>query len=66
MKASDFREGDQVTYTPKFGAPEKGMVKSVSESYVFVVYKCDNDWPRFRQFTAASTNPSDLILGWHE
>lgn len=59
--------GDKVTYTPEYGEYEKGIIKSFSDSgfIAFVVYKCDNDWKNYQNYTGASTNIEDLILGWN-
>ena len=57
------KPGDKVTYLPN---NEKGIVKSISrvEGYVFVVYKCDENWKNYYNYTGASTRISDLKLGW--
>lgn len=39
---------------------EKGRIKSWNEKWIFVVYKCDNNWDRFQDYTAAATKPEDL------
>lgn len=39
---------------------EEGRIKSWNGLYIFVVYKCDNQWDRFQDFTAAATDPEDL------
>ncbi len=41
---------------------ERGRLKSWNETTVFVVFKCDGDWDRFREFTGQSTNPRDLTF----
>lgn len=58
--------GQKVTYIPDFGDKEIGMVKSISKSGVFVVYYCAGRWKYFDQYTAALTDPADLIEGWDE
>ena len=59
------KPGDYVTYIPK---NERGIIKSLSkqDGYVFVVYKCNNDWKHYYNYTAASTRISDLEIGWVE
>lgn len=52
--------GRWVRYCPSFGEPEKGRIKSWNQRYIFVVYKCDNQWHRYQDFTAAATSPFDL------
>ena len=39
---------------------ELGRIKSWNDKYVFVVYKCDNQWDRFQDFTGCATKPEDL------
>jgi hypothetical protein len=39
---------------------EDGRIKSWNERTVFVVYRCDNQWQRFADFTAAGTLPESL------
>jgi putative NIF3 family GTP cyclohydrolase 1 type 2 len=39
---------------------ETGRVKSWNDTYIFVVYKCDQQWERFQDFTGAATDPQDL------
>lgn len=57
--------GDKVTHVPSHGQSEKGIVKEViSEDKVRVVYKCNNDWHNFKDYTSALTNTKDLIPGW--
>jgi hypothetical protein len=39
---------------------EKGRIKSWNEEFIFVVYKCNEEWERFMEFTGCATNPEDL------
>lgn len=61
-----FRIGDKVTYVPKEGNVEYGIVKSISEDFekVFVVYECNNDWDYYMVYTAKSTEKKYLYHGW--
>ena len=52
--------GKWVIYTPDFGLPEKGKIKSWNDKFIFVVYKCDDQWQRFEEYTGCATNPEDL------
>ena len=52
--------GKWVWYKPKFGAIEKGRLKTFNEAWIFVVYKCDNQWGHFLRYTSAATDPADL------
>lgn len=44
------------------GEIETGKIKSRNDRAVFVVYRCNNEWNRFSEFTAAATDPSDLTF----
>ena len=52
--------GRWVWYTPGHGDKEKGKLKSWNSHFIFVVYKCDGEWERFRDFTGQPTKSSDL------
>jgi hypothetical protein len=39
---------------------EIGRIESWNDRTVFVVYKCDGQWHRFEDFTAAGTMPESL------
>lgn len=56
--------GKYVKYTPPFegGISETGRIKSWNTKFVFVVYRCDNNWDEYEKYTAAATNPYDLIF----
>ena len=51
--------GIWVLYKPK---GEIGRVKSTNDKWVFVVYNCDSQWERFKDYTAAATDPNDLRI----
>ena len=44
---------------------EDGRIKSWDEKTVFVVYRCDNQWQRFADFTAAGSLPESLTFIEH-
>ena len=52
--------GRYVIYTDINGLQEKGRIKSWNDKYIFVVYHCDNNWDNFKNYTGASTHPSNL------
>ena len=54
--------GKWVEYNDGVGKKEKGRIKSWNDKYIFVVYKCANQWNRFDDFTGCSTNPMDLAF----
>ena len=66
-----FSPGDKVTYAPDYLADkpemwEHGIVKRVNpygHGY-FVVYKCEGNWDRYEDYTAANTITKYLLLGW--
>jgi len=38
----------------------KGKIKSWNEYNIFVVYKCNNEWDKYQDYTGCSTSPKDL------
>lgn len=54
--------GRWVDYHDDSGKIEVGKIKSWNDQVVFVVYRCNNEWHRFKEFTAAATNPADLTF----
>lgn len=52
--------GRWVEYRGGAGEVERGRIKSWNDSYIFVVYKCNDEWDRFQDFTGVSTRPEDL------
>ena len=51
--------GRWVKYWP---TDERGRIKSWNSKWVFVVYKCDNEWERFQNYTGCASKPSDLTF----
>ena len=51
-------------YKPQVGELERGKIKSFDNKaqVAWVVYKCNEDWDNYENYTAASTNYSDLRL----
>jgi hypothetical protein len=47
---------------PGTGETGRGRIKSWNAWSVFVVYRCNNEWHRFTEFTAAATDPADLTF----
>ena len=52
--------GKWVVYTPIAGVAECGRIKSWNKEFIFVVYKCNKEWGRFKDFTGQATDPEDL------
>jgi len=60
LKETDI--GKWVNYRSMVGDKvERGRIKSWNDKFVFVVYKCNEEWYRFQDFTGASTRPKDLF-----
>jgi len=59
LKQSDI--GRWVIYNTGFKL-EEGKIKSWNDKYIFVVYKCDDDWDNFKDYTGCATRPEDLIF----
>ena len=43
---------------------ENGIIKSVANGLVFVVFYCDDDWDSYRNYTGQSCSAIDLGEGW--
>lgn len=67
--------GDKVHYQPAHYGPdefENGLVKEIpnypegspGHGCIRVVYNCNGEWHRYREYTAALTRLEDLRLGW--
>ena len=55
--------GSKVHYS-KNGKKENGIVKTIRKNTTFVVYKCNEDWENYTDYTGVNTNLSDLTYGW--
>lgn len=53
-----FKIGDKVIYKNR----EIGIVKSISNKFIFVVYNYDEDYGHYENYTAAATLRKDLEL----
>ncbi len=64
------RIGDKVHYQPGHYEEsywENGIVKEIRENNlegVWVVYNCNGEWRRYKDYTSALTMLIDLKLGW--
>ena len=52
--------GREVIYTDGVRAEQFGRIKSWNDKWIFVVYKCADDWDNYQDYTGAATDPSDL------
>ena len=57
------KEGDKVSYINDY-ILEHGIIKSIDGDYAFVVYKCNDDWDNYKDYTGVRTPISNLFLGW--
>lgn len=58
------QDGDFVHYVPGFGKLENGRIKSIDEDSAFVVYHCNDEWSRFREYVGQKTHLNNLRPGW--
>lgn len=54
-----FNVGDKVTYNK-----EHGIIKTIKDGNIFVVYNCGGDWGNYENYTAANTSKNKLVRGW--
>lgn len=54
--------GKWIEYRGRGGEVERGRIKSWNDKFIFVVYRCNNEWHKFQDFTGAATNPEDLVF----
>lgn len=60
-KNNQINPGDFVHYIP---TRENGRVKTIGEFSGFVVYKCNEEWDRYEDYTGQYTDIKDLRKGW--
>ena len=51
-----------IEYRDGVGNIERGKIKSWNDRFVFVVYRCEGEWNRFKDFIGAATDPNDLTF----
>ena len=39
---------------------EDGKIKGWNNNWIFVVYLCNNEWDKFKDYTGNATEPNDL------
>lgn len=69
MDRTKLNVGDLVTYIPfgKGASPdqqEHGKVKEVKENGAVVVYKCNNEWSKWKDYAGEWTGFHCLTKGW--
>lgn len=60
----ELKPGDYVHYTPTVGPKENGRIKSINGEAAFVVYKCNEEWEHYQDYTGCGTDISQLSPGW--
>lgn len=58
---TELNPGDRVTFLM---TNENGIVKSIADDGVFVVFNCDNDWDNYMDYTASFCLIGTLKKGW--
>jgi len=66
LKPEELKNGMKVHFCPKSGPTVNGIIKSHNTHTAYVVYKCNNNWSKYQDYTGVSTNISDLREGWIE
>jgi len=64
IKLDELKEEDvgrHVIYIDSTGEKTFGRIKYWNHKWIFVVYKCDNNWNNYQNYTAASTDPNNLV-----
>lgn len=61
---ANIEEGSYVHYIPDHGEIENGRVKLLGKTFAFVVFKCNNEWERYEDYTGQRTPLIQLHLGW--
>jgi hypothetical protein len=59
----EFVVGEKVTYITSY-KKEHGIVKSIRDGNIFVVYNCNEDWDNYKDYTAANTPHKMLVKEW--
>lgn len=62
----EFTIGQKVhyKYTNNTYKSENGIIKEIREHWIFVVFKCDNDWENYTKYTSEGCDPKNLCDGW--
>lgn len=51
--------GRFVVYNDGFKT-QLGRIKSYNEKFIFVVYHCNNNWDRYKDYTGCATSPENI------
>jgi hypothetical protein len=58
------KEGDYVHYWPGYGKPENGRVKHITPHAMFIVFKCNDEWQHYKDYTGQNTPVEYVRHGW--
>ena len=50
--------GKWVEHTP---TGEKGIIKTIRDHIIFIVYQCGGNWDNYKDYTACATHIEDLV-----
>lgn len=59
----EFEVGEKVTYITPY-EKSHGIIKSIRDGSIFVVYNCNGDWDNYFDYTAANTPIKMLVKEW--
>ena len=59
-KLKFFHAGRYVVFDDGIREKQIGRIKRWNDTWIFVVYKCGEDWEDFKDYTACATKPEDL------
>jgi len=60
IENTELTEADIGRWVEYWPTGEKGRIKSWNKHFIFVVYRCSNNWDDYQNYTAASTHPKAL------
>ena len=55
-------KGRWVEYTSSHFNTSQGRIKSWNDQWIFVVYKCADNWSQYFNYTGCATRPEDLTF----
>lgn len=61
MNKNELKIGQWVEYKTEYKT-EKGRIKSWNDKWVFVVYKCGENWDSFMDYTGCATDIKNIHM----
>lgn len=58
-------KGRYAIYSDGRGKIERGRIKGWSDTVIWVVYNCNDDWENYEDYTGQATAPEDLAFDPH-